>query len=158
MACQKVCKQGRTEICIRIGSTHHSGTVFSPKKYIKRKLWVWRVQKCIPLVGAKTVLTCTGLQTTPSHGGQYRAENGNLRKFGSTFHHGTEFAPKKFLYQRKLWVWRAQNCIPLVGAKTLLTCSGLEVTPFHGGQCRAKKGNLCKLGSPYRHGTMCAPK
>ena len=34
--------------------------------YIKRKLRVWRVQKCIPLVGAKTALTCAGLKTTPS--------------------------------------------------------------------------------------------
>ena len=26
--------------------------------------------------------TCTGLQTTPFHGGQYRAGNGNLLNFG----------------------------------------------------------------------------
>ena len=69
--------------------------------YIKRKLQVWRVQKCIPLVSAKTVLTCVGRQITPSHLSQYRAENGNLRKSGSTFRHGTAFAPKQCLYQKE---------------------------------------------------------
>ena len=67
--------------------------------YIKRKLQVWRVQKCIPLVGAKTTLTCAGLQTTPSHVRRYIPENGNLQKFGSTFRHGTVFAPKQCSYQ-----------------------------------------------------------
>ena len=41
--------------------------------YIKWKLGVWRAQKYIPLVCGKTTLTCAGLQTTPSHAGQYRA-------------------------------------------------------------------------------------
>ena len=62
--------------------------------YIKRKLREWRVQKCIALVGADTVLTSAGPETTPLHGGQYRAQNGNMRKFGSTNPHGTAFALK----------------------------------------------------------------
>ena len=37
--------------------------------YIKRKLREWRVQKCIALVGAETVLTSAWPQTTPCHGG-----------------------------------------------------------------------------------------
>ena len=69
--------------------------------YVKRKLQVWRVQKCILLVGAKTALACAGLQTTPSDVSQYRAENGNLKKSGSTFRHGTVFAPKQCLYQKE---------------------------------------------------------
>ena len=69
--------------------------------YIKRKLQVWRVQKCIPLVGAKTALTCVGRQVTLSHLSQYRAENGILRKYGSNFRHGTVFAPKQSLYQKE---------------------------------------------------------
>ena len=52
----------------------------------------------IPLVGAKTALTCVGLQTTPSHVSQYRAENENLWKSGSTFRHSTMFSPKECLY------------------------------------------------------------
>ena len=61
--------------------------------YIKRNLQVWRVEKCIALVGAQTVLTSAGTQTTPFHGWQYRAENGNMRNFGPTNPHGTAFAP-----------------------------------------------------------------
>ena len=67
--------------------------------YIKRKLQKWRVQKCIPLVSEKTALTSAGQQTTPSHVSQYRPENGDLRKSGCTFYHGTVFAPKECLYQ-----------------------------------------------------------
>ena len=36
---------------------------------IKRKLCAWRVQKCITLVGADTVLISAGLQSFPFHGG-----------------------------------------------------------------------------------------
>ena len=63
--------------------------------YIKRKLRVWRDQKCIPMVGAETSLTCAGRQTTASQISRYRAENGNLRKLGWTYRHGTVFAPRQ---------------------------------------------------------------
>ena len=69
--------------------------------YIKRKLRVCRVQKCILLDGAKTPLTCVGRRTTPSQGSQYRPENGNLRKMGWTCLHGTMFAPRECLYQKE---------------------------------------------------------
>ena len=68
---------------------------------IKRKLQVWRVQKCIPLVAANNTLTCTFLQTTQSHISQCKAENENLRNSGSTFCHGTVFVPKQCLYQKE---------------------------------------------------------
>ena len=68
--------------------------------YIKRKLRAWRVQKCIALVGADTVLTTTWPQTTPFHGA-YRAQNGNMRNFGPTNPHGTALAPKQWLYQNE---------------------------------------------------------
>ena len=48
--------------------------------YPKRNLRVWRDQKCIPLVGAITTLTCEGRQNTPSRGRQYRAQYGKLNK------------------------------------------------------------------------------
>ena len=66
---------------------------------IKRKLRVWRAQKCIPLVGTETPLTCVGWQTTPSHRGRCRAENGNLSKLGWTYRHGTVFAQRQCQYQ-----------------------------------------------------------
>ena len=68
--------------------------------YMKRELWVWRDQKCIPLVGAKTPLTCGRSQTTLSGRRRYRAENGNLRKLGRIYRLGTVFAPRQYLYQK----------------------------------------------------------
>ena len=61
--------------------------------YIKRKLRAWKVQKSIALVGSDTVLSNAWPQMSPFHGG-YRAQNGNMRKFGPTYYHGTALAPK----------------------------------------------------------------
>ena len=69
--------------------------------YIKRELRAWRVQKCIALVGADTVLTSAWPQTTPCNGGLYRVQNGKMRNFGPTNPHGTAFAPKQCLYQKE---------------------------------------------------------
>ena len=74
----------------------HQGNI-----YTKRKLRVWRDQKCILLVGAKTALNCEGRQNTPSRGRQYRAQNGKFGKLGRTYGHGTVFAPRKYLYQKE---------------------------------------------------------
>ena len=69
--------------------------------YTKRNLRVWRDQKCIPLVGGITPLTCAGRQNTPSRGRQYRAQNGKYGKLGRTDGHGTMFSPSKYLYQKE---------------------------------------------------------
>ena len=69
--------------------------------YIKRKLREWRVRKCIALVGTDTVLTIAWKQSTPFQGGQYRAQNGNMRNFGPTNSHGIAFAPKQWLYEKE---------------------------------------------------------
>ena len=69
--------------------------------YIKRKLRVWRDQKCIPSVGAITPLNCAGRHNTPSRGRQYRAQNGKFGKLGRTYGHGTVFAPRKYLHQKE---------------------------------------------------------
>ena len=127
--------------------------------YIKKKLRVWRVQKCIPLVGAKILIPGVGLQTTLSQVSQYRAELGNLRKSGSTFGHSTEFAPKQCFYvKRNLRVWTVKKCIPLVSAKTSFTCPGLQMTPSQESQYRAENKILRKSGSTFSHGTVFAPK
>ena len=69
--------------------------------YIKRELRAWRVQVCIALVGANTVLTSAWPQTTPCHGGLYRVQNGNMRKSGPTNPHGTALAQNQWLYQKE---------------------------------------------------------
>ena len=63
---------------------------------IIRKLRIWRVKKCITLVGGDTVLTSAGPQSTPFHGGLYRAHNGNMRNLGPTNPHGIAFEPKQW--------------------------------------------------------------
>ena len=73
----------------------HQGNIYS-----KRKLWVWRDQKCILLVGGTTPHTCAGHQNTAYRGRQYRAQIGKLGKLGRTCGHGTVFAPRKYLYQK----------------------------------------------------------
>ena len=74
----------------------HQGNI-----HTKRKLREWRDQKCTPLVGAITRLTCAGHQNTPSRGWQYRCQNGKLGKLGRTNGHGTVFAPRKYLHQKE---------------------------------------------------------
>ena len=131
----------------------HQGNI-----YTKRKLRVWRNQKCIPLVGAITPLNFAVRQNTPSRGRQYKAQNGKLGKFGRTYGHGTVFAPRKFFPKRKLRVWRDQKCIPLIGAITPLNCAGRQNIPSRGRQYSAQNGNLGKLGRTYGQGTVFAPR
>ena len=71
------------------------------KIYTKRKLRVWRDQKCIPLVGAITPLKYAGRQNTPSRRRQYRAQNGKLGNLGRKYGNGTEFALRKYLYKKE---------------------------------------------------------
>ena len=91
-----------TETCVNWGGLIamvpclHQGNV-----HIKRNLWVWRDQKCIPLVSAKSPFTCAGRQTTPSQGSRYRPENGNFLKLWRTYRHGTVFAPRQYLYEKE---------------------------------------------------------
>ena len=80
--------------------------------YMKRKLRVWRDQKYISLVGAKTPLTSAGRQTTPSQLRLYRVDKENLRKFGRIYRHGSVFAPKEDLYQKSYMSGETGNVFP----------------------------------------------
>ena len=92
----------RTESCVNCDGPismvpcFHQGNI-----YTKRKLRVWRDQKCIPLVGAIIRLTCAGRHNTQSRGRQYRAQNGKFGKVGRSYGHGTVFSPRKYLYQKE---------------------------------------------------------
>ena len=111
----------------------HQGNI-----YTKRKLRVWRDQKCIPLVGAIIPLTCAGGHNTPSPGRQYRAQNESRENWDGPLamvpclHQGDIYT------KRKLRVWRDQKCILLVGAITPHTCVGGHNTPSPGRQYRAQ--------------------
>ena len=97
-------------------------------------------------------------QTTPSHVSQYWAENGNLRKSGSTFRHGTVFAPKQCFYQKEALGMDSPKIHFSSRCKTALTCAGRQTTPSHVSQYRAENGNLQKYRSTFRHGTVFTPK
>ena len=92
----------RTETCVHWdGPIAMVPYVHQGNIYFKKKLRVWRGQKCILLLGAKTPLTCVGRETTPSQGSWYRPDNRNLHKLGWTYRHGTVFAPIQYLYPKK---------------------------------------------------------
>ena len=111
----------------------HNGNI-----YIKRKLRVWRDQKCIPLVGAITALNCAGRHNTPSRGRQYRARTESLVNCDGPIYMVPCLHQGNIYFKRKLRVWRDQKCIPLVGAITQLTCVGRHNTPSRGRQYRAQ--------------------
>ena len=126
--------------------------------YIKRMLQVWRVQKCIFLVGVKTLLTCAGHQTTPSQGSRYRTENGNLCKIGWSYLHSTVFAPIQYLYQKEATGMERQEMYfpSRCKTKTPLTYAGRQTTPSHERRYRVENGKLRILGWIYLHGTVFA--
>ena len=99
------------------------------KVYFKRKVRVWRAQKCNFLASAKTAPTITGQQTT--HVLQRRIGQAvEIFKIS-----GLPINMVPCLHQcnvyivRKLRVWRAQKCNFLVSAKTTPTGTGQQTTP-----------------------------
>ena len=129
----------------------HQGNI-----YVKKKLRVWRDQKCMPLLGAKNLLTCAGRQTTPSQCSQYRPKNGSLRKLGWTYCHGTVFAPRQYLFQKDDRVWSDQKCMRLVGARIPLTCADRKLSRLKGGGIGSRSETCVNWGGliamvPYLH-------
>ena len=126
--------------------------------YTKRKLRVWRDQKCILLVGAKTILTCVGRENTPSRGRQYRVQNGKLRKLGGTYRHGTVFAPRQYLYQMEATGMERPEMYSASRCKNHTYLCGCQNTPSLGRQYRAQNRKLHQIRQTNRHGTMFPPR
>ena len=125
--------------------------------FMKRKLPACRLHKCIALVGADSVLTSAGPQTTLCHGAHYRVHGGNLRNSGLPNPIVTRLHQCNGYIKRKLREWRDQKCIALVGADTVLTSAGPQTTPCHGGQNRVRRKNLRNFGPTKPHGTAFTP-
>ena len=125
--------------------------------YIKRKLRVWRTQKCVALVRGKMTPTCAGLQTTRFMGGSI----GPRMEISETSGLPNPMVPhlhqSNGYFKKKLQVWRAQKCIALVGAETVLTSAGTQTTPFHGGHYRAGNRNMRNIRPINPSGTAFAP-
>ena len=101
--------------------------------YIKRKVRVWRDQKCVPLLGANTPITCAGCQTTPSQGSRYMPENGNLRKLGWTYCHGTEFAPRQYFLSKGGYGYgETRNIFPNSVQKPLSPVQAVKLSRLEG--------------------------
>ena len=126
--------------------------------YIKKKFQKLTVQKCILLVGAKIALTSAGLQSTSSNLRQFGAEHGNLRKSGSTFHHGTVFTPKQSTYQKEAAGMENPKMHSSTRCKNHTYLCGTEKYQSHVSQYTTEYGNLSKSGCTICHGTVFAPK
>ena len=125
--------------------------------YIKRNLGEWRAQKCNAIVGVDTVLTSAGPQTTPFHGVSIGPRMEICETSGRPIPMVPRLHQTNGYIKRNLGEWRAQKCIAIVGADTVLTSEGPQTTPFHGGQHRAKNGNMRNFGPTNPHGTAFAP-
>ena len=136
-----------TETCVNWGAPIamvpclHQGNI-----YIKRKLRVWRAQKCISLVGAKSFLTCVGRQSTMCQGRQYRGGTKTCVNWGGPIAMVPCLHQGNIYIKRKVRVWRTQKCISLLSAKSTLTCAGRQTTPSQRSRYRVDNGNLRKLG------------
>ena len=125
--------------------------------YIKRKLRVWRVQKCIALVGADTVLTSAGPQTTPCHGGQYRVHQGNMRNFGPTNTHGTASAPMQRLYQKEATGIESSIMYCPSRCRCRTHQCGAANYPVSWGAVQGPPRNMRNFGPTNTHGTASEP-
>ena len=123
--------------------------------YIKRKLGLCRAQKCIPLVGAKSALTCAAPQITSFHVRQYMAENENLGIPGATFRHVAVLEPKQCVYQKEartmesLQMYSSHRCKKrtyLCGsANYLVSCKAVQGRERKFGEIRAYLSSWCNV-------------
>ena len=116
--------------------------------YIKRKLRLWRAQKCIALVDEETVFTSAGPQTTPFLGGQYRAENGNMRNFGPTNPHATAFPPKQWLYQKEATGRKSSKMYCPTRCRNSTYQCGAAHYPFFIGGSIGSGMEICEISGP----------
>ena len=121
------CIGPRTESClnwdgpIAMEPCLHQGNI-----YTKRKLRAWRDQKCSPLLGTKTPLICEGCQNTPLRWRRYGPRTESCVNWDGPIAMVPCLHKGNIHTKRKQRAWRDQKCIPLVGAKTPLTCAGLQ--------------------------------
>ena len=90
-------------------------------------------KNCITLVGADTVLTNVGPQSTPFMGGCIGPRMKICGISGLPILMVLRLHQSNGYMKRKLPVCRVQKCITLVGADTVLTSAVPQSTPFHGG-------------------------
>ena len=123
------------EICGSLGIPLAMVPCFHQSKvYIKSKLRVWTVQTCIPFVGGKPYLPVRDCKRPRLKSASIGPRTEICGNPGLPFTMVPCFHQSNVYIKRKLQVWRVQKYIPLVGAKTSLTCVGLQTTPSQAGQ------------------------
>ena len=113
---------------------------------MKRKLRGWGGRIWKSWLGAKSVPTWTGLQTTATSTAKRRAVDGNSRKIGATS------SPIECLHQckvhmkRKIRRWGARIWKSWLRGKSAPTWTGLQTTAAAAVRRRAVAGRLRKIG------------
>ena len=86
----------------KFGATFGNGKLIAPTQYLyEKEATGMESPKCNPCFSAKSPPRSTDLQNTRFHASPYKAARTNLRKFGTTFGHGTVIAPTKYIYQKQ---------------------------------------------------------
>ena len=84
----------------KLGWNYCLGTVFPQRQCLYQKEAAC-METTIPLVGAETLLTCVGWQTTPSHGGGIGPRTKTCVNFCGPIAMVPLFAPRQCLYQKE---------------------------------------------------------
>ena len=139
----------RTETCVKLGGSIamlpclHQGNI-----YIKRDLGVWRDQKFIPLVGAKTLLPVRAIKLPRLKGGGIGPRTETCVNLGGSMALLPSLHQGNIYIQRELGVWRDKKCIPLVGAKTPVPSTSRQTTPSQGRRNRTETETCVNRGGP----------
>ena len=115
---------------------------------MKGKLRAWRVQKSFALVGADTVLTSAGPQTTLFFGGCIGPRMEICGTSGLPIPMVPRLHQSNGHMKRKLRAWRVQKYISLVGADTI-PVRGRKLLRVMGGGNIGSRKEICEaLGLP----------
>ena len=124
----------RKEICKNLGLPIFMVPRFNQSNgYMKRKLRAWRVQKCISIVGADTLLISAGRKLPRVIGGNIGSRKEICETSGLPIPMVPRLHQSNGYIKRKLRAWRVNKCIALVGADIVLTSAWPQTTSFHWG-------------------------
>ena len=105
-----VCIRQRMEICKTLGlSIPMVPRLHQSSAHIKRKLHVWRAQKCNALVSAETVLTSEGRKLPHFKGGSTRLRMEICEIWGHQIPMVPCLHQSDGYFKRKLRLWRSQK-------------------------------------------------
>ena len=118
---------------------------------------MWRAQKYNFLVSSKTAPTGKGQQTTPCLAAPYLASNRNFQNFGTSYRHGSVFAPMQCLYCKEGTGVESPKMQFPSQCKTEPEVMGQQTTPCLAAPYWASNRNFEDFGATYRNGTILAP-